>query len=185
MAEFILNSRVHTENKHLPFKILYRYHPDFTILARKHSNILAFNDRLDKMAHICKKAEAALHQTKEKMKADYEQNKSAPHTFKVGNQVWLFLKDITIHQQTRKFGPQQLDSFKVTAIVRKLDYHFNLSDWIKIHLVFYVNRLSFYHDNRITKKSPPPPVIVKKNEKYEIKKLNLHMFRRQLQYLIQ
>ena len=105
MAEFVLNSRVHSGNDHSPFEVLYGFRPDFTIPARKHSNIPALDSRLDRMAEICKEAEAALRLAKKCQKDAYEARKLTAHSFKPGDKVMLSAKDISIRQKSAKLGP--------------------------------------------------------------------------------
>ena len=111
MAEFVLNSRVHSGADRAPFEIVYGYVPDFTVPAGKHSAIPALNDRLDRMAQVRREAEAALRLTKVKMKEHYEHQKKAAHVFNIGDLVSLSAKNIAIHQATPKLGPRQLGPF--------------------------------------------------------------------------
>jgi hypothetical protein len=57
----------------------------------------SLDKRLDHLAIVQKKAEAALRLSKEWMKKQFEQNKRSAHVFKVGNMVWLMAKDIKIY----------------------------------------------------------------------------------------
>lgn len=100
MAKFVLNLYVYASNNHILFEILYEYCPDFTVPVNKHFNIFLLNNRLDCMVQIRKEAEAALYQTKDKIKADYKKNKSTSHIFKVKDKIWLLTKNIAIHQKT-------------------------------------------------------------------------------------
>ncbi|GJF00822.1 polyprotein [Phanerochaete sordida] len=185
MAEFVLNSHVSSATGRTPFEIVYGYTPDFTIPAGKHSNIPALDERLDRMAHICKEAEAALRQTKLRMKEDYEAAKKRAHVFKPGDMVWLSSKDIKVHQPSPKLGPRQLGPFKVLEKVGELDYKLELPHWLKIHPVLHVNRLNLRHDQGVSKPPPPKPVQVDGEEEYTVEKiLDSRLFCRQLQYKV-
>lgn len=185
MAEFVINSRVSSATGHTPFEIVYGYTPDFTIPAGKHSNIPALDERLERMALVRKEAEAALRQTKLRMKEDYETAKKRAHLFKVGDMVWLSAKDIKIHQPSAKLGPRQLGPFKVIEKVGELDYKLDLPHWLKVHPTFHVNRLSPWHDQGVDKPPPPKPVQVRGEEEYIVEKiLDSRVFRRQLQYKV-
>ena len=185
MAEFVLNSHVSSATGRTPFEIVYGYTPDFTIPAGKHSNIPALDERLDRMAHIRKEAEAALRQTKLRMKEEYEAAKKRAHLFKPGDMVWLSSKDIKVHQPSAKLGPCQLGPFKVLEKVGELDYKLELPHWLKIHPVLHVNRLSPWHDQGVQKPPPPKPVRVDGEEEYVVGEiLDSRLYRRQLQYKV-
>lgn len=185
MAEFVLNSHVSSATGRTPFEIVYGCTLDFTIPAGKHSNIPALNERLDRMAHIRKEAEAALCQTKLRMKEDYEAAKKRAHVFQPGDMVWLSSKNIKVHQPSPKLGPRQLGPFKVLEKVSELDYKLELPHWLKIHPVLHVNRLSPWRNQGVSKPPPPKPVQVDGEEEYTVEKiLDSRLLRCQLQYKV-
>jgi hypothetical protein len=104
-AEFTLNLRLHSGASQTPFEIVYGYWPDFTVPIEKQSNMPSLDIRLDHLADVCKKAEAALQLSKKWIKEQFKWNKRLAHIFKVGDMVWLTAKDIKIHQKTPKLGP--------------------------------------------------------------------------------
>jgi hypothetical protein len=56
---------------------------------------------------------------------------------------------------------------------------------LKLHPVFYVNRLAPYRNNGLDKPPPPDPVTVEGEEEYEVNKItDSCIFRRQLQYRV-
>ena len=188
-AEFALNSRIHSATGKSPFELIYGYCPDFTFPVGRRSSIDSLEARLDRMAKARDDAAAALRLTKEKMKEDYEKGKRKAHQFDVGDLVALSAKDIKIHQQTPKLGPRQLGPFKVLERIGELDYRLDLPDWLKIHPVIHVNRLSPWHDNGIVPPPPPDPVIVDGEEEWEIEQILDSRFsnrskRTGLQYLV-
>lgn len=188
-AEFALNSRVHSATGKSPFKLIYGYCPDFTFPVGRPSNINSLEVRLDCMAKACDDAAAALCLTKEKMKEGYQKGKHRAHQFDISDLVALSAKDIKIHQQTSKLGPCQLGPFKVLEHIGDLDYRLELPDWLKIHLVIHVNRLSPWHNNDVVKLSPSDPVIIDSEEEWEIKQILDSRFsnkskRTGLQYLV-
>ena len=44
-------------------------------------------------------------------------------------------------------GPRRLGPFKVIERIGDLDYRLELPDWMRIHNVIHVDRLSPYHEN--------------------------------------
>jgi hypothetical protein len=184
-AEFALNSRIHSGTSKAPFELIYGYCPDFTVPIGKCSNMPGLDQRLDHLAKVRANAEAALRLSKEKMKEQYERDKKTAHTFNVGDLVWLQAKDIKIHQKSPKLGPRQLGPFKVIERIGDLDFKLELPHYLKLHLVFHVNRLAPYRDNGLDKPPPPDPVTVEGEEEYEVDKItDSRIFRRQLQYQV-
>lgn len=130
-AEFALNSRLHSGASQTPFEIIYGYRPDFTVPISKRSNMPSLDEQLDRLAEVRKEAEAALRLSKEKMKEQFERNQKSAHVFNVGDMVWLTAKDIKIYQKTPKLGPRQLGPFKVLERIGDLDYHLEISPFLK------------------------------------------------------
>ena len=93
VAEFVINSRVNSSTGRSPFEMMYGYQPDFTIPVGGRSNIPAVYDRIDRLRETRKDAEAALRLSKEEMST----NSTPPHTFEVGDKVWLDTENIHIH----------------------------------------------------------------------------------------
>jgi hypothetical protein len=170
-AEFALNSCVHSGTSKAPFELIYGYCPDFTIPIGKCSNMPGLDQRLNHLAKVCADTEAALRLSKEKMKEQYKRNKKTAHSFKVGDLVWLQAKDIKIHQKSPKLSPCQLGPFKVIERIGNLDFKLELPHYLKLHPVFYVNRLAPYWDNSLDKPPPPDPVMVEGKEEYEVDKI--------------
>jgi hypothetical protein len=99
--------------------------------------------------------------------------------------VWLTAKDIKIHQKTPKLGPRQLSPYKVLERIGDLDYRLELPSYLNLNPVFYVSRLSPWHDNGLHKPPPPEPVVVQGEEEYEVDSIiDSRVYRRQLQYLV-
>lgn len=104
-AEFILNSRMHSAHHMTPFKVMYGYHPDFTVPIGPPTKFPALNSRLQLLKETRKEAEAFLHMEKHTMKQTFEANKPPPHTFQPGQKVWLNSKDIATSHPSRKLTP--------------------------------------------------------------------------------
>lgn len=82
-------------------------------------------------------------------------------------------------------SPRQLGPFKILAKIGDLDYKLELPNWLKIHPVFHVNKLSPWHDQGVKKPAPPKPVKVAGEERYVVEKvIDSRIYRRQLQYKV-
>jgi hypothetical protein len=177
-VEFALNSRIHSGTSKAPFKLIYSYCPDFTVPIGKRSNMPGLDQRLNHLAKVRTNTEATLRLSKEKMKEQYERDKKTAYTFNVGDLVWLQAKDIKIHQKSPKLGPRQLGPFKVIKCISDLDFKLELPHYLKLHFVFYINRLAPYWDNGLDKPLPPDPITVEGEEEYKVNKItDSHIFR--------
>jgi hypothetical protein len=184
-VEFALNSHVHSGTSKAPFELIYSYCPGFTIPIGKRSNMPGLDQQLNHLAKVRADAEATLQLLKEKMKEQYERDKKTAHFFNIGDLVWLQAKDIKIHQKSPKLGPRQFGPFKVIKCIGNLDFKLELLHYLKLHPVFYVNRLTPYRDNGLDKPPPPDPVTVEGEEEYEVNKItDSCIFCQQLQYRV-
>ena len=164
---------------------MYDYQPDITIPAGRRTNIPSLEEQLDRMKKARKDAEAALRLNKLRMKEAYERGKPKAHVFNIGDQVWLSSKDIKIHQPSPKLGPRRLGPFKVIERIGDLDYRLELPDWMRIHNVIHVDRLSPYHENGLPSPKRPEPVIVDGEEEWEVEEiLQSRYIGRGLYYLV-
>jgi hypothetical protein len=157
-AEFTINSHLNSATGATPFELLYGYTPDFTIPAGRPTGIPTLDKRLQHLQSLCKDAEAALRLSKRQMQTDIEQQ-CQPYKFNVGNKVWLQAKQIKIHQQSSKLGPNQLGPFEVIEVRSDVNYKLALPPALKVHDVFHVDRLSPYKGNEWCLKVRLGPVI--------------------------
>src|ERR1700761_1349057 len=185
-AEFMINSRLNSATGHTPFELLYGYMLDFTIPAGRPTGIPLVDKHLQHLHTLHIDAEAALHLSKECMKAGHPKSYNES-LFKVGDKVWLQAKQIKIHQQSAKLGPKQLGPFEITEVISDVNYRLKLPPALRIHNVFHVDRLSRYKGNEINGFEPPPPepVTVEGEEEYEVDHIrDSKVFGRTLKYLV-
>lgn len=158
LAEFVINSRIHSAHRKSPFEVLYGYLPHFNIPVSPPVGIRSIDDRLAHLQEVRKEVEAALRVEKTRQKEDYEAGKRAAHTFQVGDYVWLSAKNIAIKVPTRKLGDLYLGPFLVTEKIGQLDYRLQLPEWLsRQHSVFHVDKLYPWKGNDINGILPPPP----------------------------
>jgi hypothetical protein len=119
------------------------------------------------------------------MKEQFEQNKRSAHVFNVRNMVWLTARDIKIHQKMPKLGPWQLGPYKVLKRIGDLNYRLKLLSYLNLNPVFYVSRLSSWHNNGLYKPLLPESVVVQSKEEYKVNSIiDSCVYHWQLQYLV-
>ncbi len=73
--------------------------------------------------------------------------------YKVGQKVWLRVKNITIERQSQKLDWQKYGRYRIIKKTEKVAYHLDLPSTIFIYNVFYVNLFRDYK-SQVSEKSP-------------------------------
>ena len=168
LAEFTINSRIHSAHDRSPFEVVYGYTPPFNIPIGKTSGIRGVDNRMAKLTEVKADVEAALRIEKAHQKEDFEAGKRKAHSFEVDDFVWLNGKDIKRKVASKKLGDIQLGPYKVLAKIGELDYKLDLPPSMsRIHPVFHVNKLSSWKGNDVNGILPPPPEPVELDDEIE------------------
>ena len=174
LAEFTINSRVHSAHGRSPFEVVYGYTPLFNLPIGKNSGIRGVDNRMARLAEVKTDVEAALRMEKAHQKEDFEAGKHTAHEFSVDDFVWLNGKDIKRKVASRKLGDIQLGPYKVLEKIGNLDYKLDLPrSMSRIHPVFHVDKLSPWKGNDINGILPPPPEPVELDDEleYEVREI--------------
>ena len=75
--------------------------------------------------------------------------------YKVGQKVWLRVKNITIERPSRKLDWQRYGPYRIIERIGKVAYRLDLPASLQIHNVFHVNLLRD-HKPRVGEESPEP-----------------------------
>ncbi len=75
--------------------------------------------------------------------------------YKVGQKVWLRVKNITIERLSRKLDWQKYDPYRIIERIRKVAYRLDLPSNLQIHNVFYIS-LFRDHKPQVNEESPEP-----------------------------
>jgi len=168
LAEFTINSRVHSAHNRSPFEVVYGYTPSFNLPIGKVSGIRGVDNRMAKLAEVKTDVEAALRIEKAHQKEEFERGKRKAHSFSVDDFVWLNGKDIKHKVASRKLGDIQLGPYKVVEKIGDLDYKLDLPrSMSRIHPVFHVDKLNPWKGNDINGILPPPPEPVELDDELE------------------
>jgi hypothetical protein len=174
MAEFALNSRVHSAHGRTPFEADHGYTPLFNIPVGRETGILTVDERMDLLQEVRKDVDAALTLEKRHRKERYESGKDKPHTFEKGDYVFLDARNINIKVPTRKLAEVNLGPFKIAEKIGELDYRLILPRSMKrLHPIFHVDKLSPWKGNEINgiRPSPPPPIVLDDQEEWEVREI--------------
>jgi hypothetical protein len=137
--------------------------------------------------------EAALDTTKKVQKERFEAGKNAVHVFKVGDPVYLSLKDIQVAVPSCKLAPGYLGPYIILEKFGELDYKLDLPCSLScIHPVFHINKLFPFRGNEVNSEQPPEPGPVELEAEddtgepeWEVEEIvDSHLHYNKLQYLI-
>lgn len=187
IAEFALNSRVHSSTGRAPFELIYGYIPEFQVSA-KPTGVPAADERLRLLRNAQEDARAALALTAERMKRFYDHGVSNAPVFAIGDKVYLERERHPKGQPSSKLAPRRDGPYTVLERLGDLNYRLELTAKDLRHPVFHVDRLRparsahLVPDRAMPK---PPPIIVDEEPEYEVEAiLDSRVYRRQFQYLV-
>lgn len=188
IAEFALNSRVHSATAQSPFFLNYGYNPEFVVSVGPSNTVPQAEERLKGLREVQEDARAALGLAAERMKYFYDQNRSAAPEFEPGDRVMLDGKNLRVERPSKKLSDKFYGPYEVKRKIGQLDYELKLPKSMStIHPIFHVQLLSKHQQNTIPGRvqPQPPPVIIDGDEEWEVEEvLDSRLFRRQFQYLI-
>lgn len=188
IAEFALNSRVHSSTGKAPFELIYGYIPEFQVPANPTTMVPEANERLRALKEAQEDAKAALQLTAERMKRFFDHGVLKAPQFEVGNRVYLERERHPKGQPTSKLAPKRDGPYQILEKIGDLNYRLKLTVRDQRHPVFHVDRLRAAKPAKLVpnREFPEPaPVVVDEEEEYEVEKiLDSRMYRRKLQYKV-
>ena len=148
MGEFAANANVSAINKILLFLAMKRYNPrisfDHVNLSANSTHKRIANAKTRLIASHIKKVwnftwtEMAKSQKAQAMAANQYRKKSPK--YKIGDKIWLSIKNIKTEWLSKKLDYKQIGIFKVQEPVRS-SYKLDLPSSTKIYNMFYLNLL--------------------------------------------
>ena len=124
------------------------------------------------MKEIHKKAGAALSKAHDDMTHYTDQHRGSAPKYKVGDKVWLSMKNIKINQPSCKLVEWQLRPFEIIKVVSPNAVKLKLPTSFKIHDVINVSRVWPYKPLVIGQRiTPPEAVEVEGIPEYEVEEI--------------
>ena len=115
-----------------------------------------------------------------------DQHKGSAPEYKVGDKVWLRMKDIKINCPSCKLAERQLGPFEIVKVIFPNAVKLKLPTSFKIYDVINVSRVRLYKPPVVGQRVTPPEAIeVEGNPEYEVEEvLNSRLKKRKLEYLV-
>ena len=163
--EVAYNSAVHSTTLSTPFYINYGIHPKTLPIEGLTSNNPTVESFLESIRRITKFTHDRIILQNKRM-AEYANKSRIPHTFNIGDEVWLSTKNLSIEDGSgmRKLHPKFCGPFKITKKINEVTFKLDISYPMRlkgIHDVFHCSLLKPYVQDQFGRYDKPlPPVYI-------------------------
>ena len=175
--EVAYNSAINSTTLCSPFFVNYGIHPKIVPLESLATNNPSADEFLKTTQEATKFAYDRIHIQNAKM-AEYANKSRLPHTFSVGDRVWLATKNLSLEDGSgsRKLHPKFCGPFEITQKINQVTFRLKLSDPMKakgIHDAFHVSLLKPYVEDTFSRTEEPSPAVKFKDghEEYEVEEI--------------
>jgi len=187
MVEFVINNKVHTVTKILPFMANYEKELRMGGDIRKKGKVESATEFAERMKKVHKKAEAALRKTQEEMKRYADRGRKETEEWRKGDWVLLSTKDLVFKERpSKKLTERYVGPYVIEEVVSLNVVKLRLPSSMRIHPVVNVSQIVRYKDQiKGQKKEKGKPVEIEGVEEWEVEKiLNKKKMRGVEKYLI-
>ena len=188
LAEFAYNNAPSATSQISPFFANYGFNPrsDFLGLQPEAMNIPSATTHLDKIKEASLFMDTTLKAAQEDSKKYADKNR-LHQSFNIGDQVWLYRKNLKTKRPSDKLDHLKLGPFKILEQVNPVTFKLDLPPSMKIHPIFHVSMLEAYASNNIPNRITPAPLPIEIDgeEEYEVEDiLDAKYFGKTLKFLV-
>ena len=184
----MVNSKVHTATKVLPFMANYGKEVRMGGDIRKKGKVESMMEFVERIKKVYEKAEVALKKTQEKMKRYSDRSRKEMEKWKKGDRVLLSTKDLVFKERpVRKLTERYIRPYAIEEVVVSTNtVKLQLPSSMRIHPVVNVSWIVWYKEQvKGQKKEEGKPVKVEGVEEWEVEKvLNKKKIRGVENYLV-
>jgi transposase InsO family protein len=189
MAEFVHNNTKHSSIGMTPFFADHGYHPTFDInVPATVATSPAGHDRAKDLEEVHEYLRKSIQNAQERAAKYFDKKHMDPPEIKVGGEVFLNGKNITMYRPSGKLDCKYYGPFKVKEQISSHAFRLELPDKMRIHNVFHVDMLEkapAASDIPNRKVAPPGPVETDNGEEYHVEEIvDMRKRGRSLQYLV-
>jgi len=118
VVEFMINNKIHTATKVLPFMANYGRELRMGGDIRRKEKVESATEFVERMKKVHKEAEAALKKTQEKMKRYADRGRKETENWKKGDRVLLSTKDLVFKERpTKKLMERYVGPYAIEEVV--------------------------------------------------------------------
>jgi len=186
-AEFVVNNKVHTATKMLPFMANYGRELRMGGDIRRKGKIEKVTEFVERMKKVHEKAGAALKKAQEDMKRQTDRKRRETEDWKREDRVLLSTKDLVFKERpARKLVDQYIGPYTIKEVISTNVVKLQLPTSMRIHPVVNVSQIVRYKEQvEGQKKEEGKPVEIEGVEEWEIEKiLNKRKIRGVDKYLV-
>jgi len=141
-AEFVVNNKVHTATKVLPFMANYRKELRMGGDIRKKEKVESVMEFVEKIKKMHEEATVALKKMQEEMKRYTDRSRRETEEWKKGDRVMLSTKDLVFKERpTQKLIERYVGLYVVEEVVSSNMVKLQLPSSIRIYLVVNVSQI--------------------------------------------
>jgi len=172
-AEFVVNNKVHTVTKVLPFMANYGKELRMGGDIRRKEKVESATEFVERMKKVYEEAEAALKKTQEEMKRYADRGRKKTEEWQKGDRVLLSTKDLVFKERpSKKLMERYVGLYAIEEVVSSNMVKLQLPSSMRIHPVVNVSWIMRYKEQvKGQKKEEGKPVEVEGVEEWEVGKI--------------
>jgi len=146
-AEFVVNNKVHTATKVLPFMANYGREMRMGGDIRKSGKVEKATEFVERIKKVHKEARAVLKKTQEDMKRQADRGRKETEDWKKGDRVILSTKDLVFKERlVKKLVDRYVGLYTIEEVVSTNTVKLRLPTLMRIHLVVNVSQIIQYKE---------------------------------------
>jgi len=147
MVEFVINNKVHTATKILPFMANYGKELRMRGDIRKKEKVENATEFMERMKKVQEEAEAALRKTQEEMKRYADRGRKEMEEWKKEDRVLLSTKDLVFKERpSKKLMERYVGPYAIEEVVSSNAVKLRLPSLMRIHLVVNISWIVHYKE---------------------------------------
>jgi len=144
-AEFAYNNKIHTATHITPFFANYGMNPRMEIEPQRAEKLEPAKEFTEQMKFIHEEVQAALSKAHDHMTCYADFYRGQAPEYKVGDKVWLSIKNLNVDWPSCKLTECQLGPYEIVKIISLNAVKLKLPALFKIHNVMNVSHICLYH----------------------------------------
>ena len=171
-TEFTYYNKIHTATHISPFFANYRMNPRMGIEPQRAGKSEPAKEFAEQIKLIHEEAQVALSKARDDMTHYADFHRGQAPEYKVGNKVWLSIKNLNVDWPSRKLTERQLGPYEIIKIISSNAVKLKLPALFKIHNVINVSCIHPYHPPVAGQSIiPSTPVTVEGTPEYKVEEI--------------
>ena len=157
--EYSHNSLVSSATGMSPFMISNGFQPPLFPSHETEVAVPSVQAHFRCSCRVWREARAALVRTVARNQRIADKHRTPAAEYKVGQQVWLYSKDLPLQTESRKMAPRYIGPYIIERIINPSAVRLRLPAALKVHPILHVSLLKPVFDSTPHPPSDPPPPL--------------------------